>query len=196
MRLTAAVVVALAWPCVSLADAGGSAGEPRVNAVFFVGLKTLEGAWQPVENQLEYGFVSAFGRSDWPVDVAVDFLASSDGGCSYFCLSSPSEGSTREIDLGVRKTWTTGKVLPYLGAGAGILHAKFTVDNGSIFAWSSATGVGFWAGAGLLIRPREHFEFGLDVRYSSAGVDLDFGYGSRRVDAGGIHYGLVMGFGM
>lgn len=210
MKFPAAIVVACVCLCVPARGAPPAPaqegvapkhtrqgdGTTRVNVNLFLGVKTLESAWAPVDDEFETGLVTSFGLANWPVEIALDLLSSHDGGCWYFCFGTPPTGDTVEADAGVRKTWKTGKVLPYAGAGLGLVRAKFNVDQGSIYAHSSDTGVGVWAGVGLLIRPRESFEFGLDVRYTTVNVDLDFGYGRQSVDAGGLHYGLLFGFGM
>lgn len=167
---------------------------------FFLGMKSLASDdWTPTDDQGELGVVMSFGRDDWPVHVAVDALISAD----EETLADPLLGlvtltsTTFEIDVGVRKIWKKGRVLPYLGAGVGIIGAGAEVDAGFASVDASDAAIGFWADGGLFWRLGTRFNIGLDLRWSDAEVDLDFGAGNvaRDVGSGGLHYGLLMGFG-
>jgi len=88
-------------------------------------------------------------------------------------------------------------VFPYLGGGVGIIGAATKVDDGFVNIDAVDAAFGFWADAGLFFRLGSRFNIGLDLRYSTADVDLDFGSGfvARDVNAGGFGYGLLLGFG-
>jgi len=196
MRIVAVTVVLVAAAFTFSPAWAGADG--HVN--FFIGQKSLDdGDWQPIEDQLEFGAVMSFGQDDWPVHIAVDVLASAD----EETLSDPAlgtvtlTGSTVEFAAGVRKIWKKGRVLPYLGAGVGIIAAGSKFDDGFVSVDASDAGFGFWAGGGVFWRLGGHFNIGLDARYSSAEVDLDFGSGvvAQDVSAGGLHYGVLLGFG-
>jgi hypothetical protein len=172
--------------------------KPHGNFNIFLGVKALESGWQQMDDQFEFGGFLTIGRDNWPIDIAVDFLASEHnvGGCGYWdflCTRPETLGRTFEVDAGVRKIWNTGKVLPYVGAGVGFIRAEFRTSGGNIYADSSDLALGWWAETGLLYRPIKILEIGLDVRYSTANVDLHFGYGAQSVDAGGFHFGLLCG---
>ncbi len=197
MKLTVVTVATLAAAALAfspaLADADG-----HVN--FLLGQKSLNsGDWKPLESQIEFGAVMSFGQDDWPVHIAVDVLTSVGEETVY----DPSVGditltaSTFELDAGVRKIWKAGKVRPYLGGGVGIIGAALKVDSGFVSVDAADAGFGLWADTGVFFRLGSHFNIGLDLRYSSADVDLDFGYGAvaQDVNAGGFSYGLLLGFG-
>jgi len=197
MKLTAVTVGILAATALSFSPARADA-DGHVN--FLLGQKSLSsGDWKPLESQIEFGAVMSFGQDDWPVHIAVDVLTSADEETVY----EPSvgditfTGSTFEIDTGVRKIWKAGKVRPYLGGGVGIIGAALKGDGGFVSADAADAGFGLWADTGVFFRLGSHFNIGLDLRYSSADVDLDFGSGvvAQDVNAGGFGYGLLLGFG-
>jgi len=171
--------------------------KPGVDLNFIVGLKRLENAWSPVDDQLELGAAVSIGQDIWPVAVAVDFLYTRYGGQGciwYVCLDKPAKGRTYEVDAGVRKIWEPGRVLPYVGAGIGMIYGSFEITDGTFYPKSSDVVLGAWADMGVLFRPsRKNFEFGVDVRYSTADADIDFGNGPQSVNPGGYSFGLLFG---
>ena len=197
MKLTVVALGVLAAAALTFSPARADA-DGHVN--FFLGQKSLSSDdWKPLEKQIEFGAVMSFGQDDWPVHIAVDVLTSVDQETGY----DPAAGdvtltaSTFELDAGVRKIWKAGKVFPYLGGGVGLIGASTKVDNGFVNVDAVDAAFGFWADAGVFFRLGSHFNIGLDLRYSTADVDLDFGYGyvARDVNAGGFGYGLLLGFG-
>lgn len=197
MKIAAVTVVVLVAAAFAFSPAWADA-DGHVN--FFIGQKSLDSDdWEPIEDQIEFGAVMSFGQEGWPVHIAVDVLFSADEETVFDPLfgNVTLTGSTFEIDAGVRKIWKKGRVLPYLGAGVGIIGAALEVDDGFVSVDGNDAAVGFWAGAGVFWRLGNHFNVGLDARYSSADVDLDFGSGvvARDVSAGGLQYGVLLGFG-
>jgi hypothetical protein len=181
-------VAAFACPPVS-ADFEG-------NVNFFLGAKSLNSSdWSPNDNQVAFGAVMSFGAKDWPVQIAGDVLVSADqttrGGVK-------TTGSTFEFDPGIR--WLIlkkGTVFPYIGGGVGIIGAAVKVENNFVSIDAADATLGFWTDAGVFFRLGSNFNVGLDLRYSSANVDLDFGAGvvQQDVSAGGFSFGFLMGFG-
>ena len=198
MKIAAVTVVVLVAAAFTSSPARAGA-DGHVN--FFIGQKSLDGDdWEPVEDQFEFGAVMSFGQDDWPVHIAVDVLVSADEETVFDPFIGGNvkvTGATFEVAAGVRKIWKKGRVLPYLGAGVGVISAGLEVDDGFVSVDGEDAGFGVWAGGGVFWRLGSHFNLGLDARYSSAEVDLDFGSGivARDVSAGGLHYGLVAGFG-
>jgi hypothetical protein len=197
MKLSAVAVVILAAASLTvppaLADADG-----HVN--FFLGQKSLDSDdWAPIDDQFEFGAVMSFGQESWPVHIAVDVLGSVGQEDVYDDLlgSVTLTGSTFEVDTGVRKIWKKGKTLPYIGAGVSVIGAALELDNGFSSVDANGGGFGFWAGGGVFWRLGTRFNIGLDLRYSAAEVDLDFGSGvvAHDVSAGGLQLGLLLGFG-
>ena len=192
MKIAAITVVGLVLAASAFSPAWAGA-DGHVN--FFIGQKSLDGDdWEPVEDQLEFGAVMSFGQDDWPVHIAVDVLASAG---EEKLGNVTVTGSTFEVAAGVRKIWKKGRVLPYLGAGVGVIGAGVKFDDGFVSVDADDSGFGFWAGGGVFWRLGSHFNIGLDARYSSADVDLDLGAGivAQDISAGGLHYGVLLGFG-
>jgi hypothetical protein len=196
---TAVVTVVVLFAAAFTFSPAWAGADGHVN--FFIGQKSLDGDdWEPVEDQLEFGAVMSFGQDEWPVHIAVDVLASADEETVFDPLGGGNlkvTGSTFEVAAGVRKIWKKGRVLPYIGAGVGVIGAKVEADDGFVSVDGSDSGFGVWAGGGVFWRLGGHFNIGLDVRYSSADVDVDFGQGIvvQDVSAGGLHYGALLGFG-
>ena len=170
------------------------------NVNFFVGQKSLSSSdWEPVEKQGEFGAVMSFGQKTWPVSIAVDVLVSTDDQDAFdpFIGNYTLTGTTYEVDFGVRKVWGKARTRPYIGAGLALLGASAEIESGGASIDGDDSAVGFWADAGIFWRLGSHFNLGLDVRYSDADVDLDFGSGlvATDVGAGGFSYGLLLGFG-
>jgi hypothetical protein len=198
MKTAAVTVVVLVAAAFTFSPAWAGA-DGHVN--FFIGQKSLDGDdWEPIEDQLEFGAVMSFGQDKWPVHIAVDILAAADEETVFDPFGGGNvtvTGSTFEVAAGVRKIWKKGRVLPYIGAGVCVIGAAVELDHGFVSVDGSDSGVGFWAGGGLFWRLGGHFNIGLDARYSSADVDIDFGSGivAQDVSAGGLHYGVLLGFG-
>jgi len=172
------------------------------NVNFFLGQKSLDSDdWQPIEDQLEFGAVMSFGADDWPVRIAADVLTSvEEKDVNGFGGNVTLTGVTFEVDGGVRKIWKSGKnknVLPYLGGGIGVIGGALELDNGFTKIDADDATLGFWADTGVFFRLGSNFNIGVDVRYSTAKVDFDFGAGNiaRDINVGGLHYGMLLGFG-
>jgi opacity protein-like surface antigen len=195
-KLVIGLIVAVCTLTPVLADSDG-----HVN--FFLGFKQLDSDdWEPVDQQGEVGAVMSFGQDDWPVHIAADVLGSADEEETIDPFFGPVTftGSTFEVDAGVRKIWKVGsggKCMPYVGAGLGLIAAAAEIEGNVASVDADDSAVGFWGGAGVFWRLGSRFNIGLDVRYSTADVDLDFGGGlvAEDIAAGGFHYGMLLGFG-
>lgn len=157
------------------------------NMGLLLGSKMLEeDDWAPVEDHAEIGLLLDFGQDHWPVNLAIDFLASAKDDSDYY---ADYDVQTTEINIGVRKAW--GDVLrPYIGGGLALISAKSDVDEWYYSYSEDDNGIGFWINGGLFLTLADFFNLGLDLRYSQAEVTL-FGYD---VEAGGTHAGIVLGF--
>jgi len=163
-----------------------------------------------VDGQTEWGLMVNL-EFDWPVVLAVDILSSSDEntenivtGIQGYDLSFTTEVETLELDVGVRKFWDW-KVEPYIGGGIAYiqLDAKQT-EFGSflgnpfsdVLLDDDDSALGFWVDAGLIYRLGRKFNLGLDIRYSDSSADLTpVGFTeSIKLDSGGTHYGIMLGY--
>jgi hypothetical protein len=167
---------------------------------FFLGQKTLDaGDWDPVDEQGEFGAVMSFGQDDWPVYLAVDFLASLDEGEIFDVLVGEIDvtGSTVELDVGVRKIWGRKSFHPYAGGGLALVNGEIELDSSFGDAKADDDGLGAWLGGGAFWRLGKMFHIGADLRWSSAEIapDIEGTSSSDDIDAGGLHLGLLLGFG-
>jgi hypothetical protein len=166
------------------------------NVNFLLGAKSLNSSdWSPNDNQVAFGAVMSFGEKDWPVHIAGDVLFSFDETTSG---GVETTGVTFEFDPGIR--WLIlkkGTVFPYIGGGVGIIGAAAKVEETFVSVDAADATLGFWTDAGVFFRLGSNFNVGLDLRYSTAEVDLDFGAGvvAQDVNAGGFTVGVLMGFG-
>ena len=162
------------------------ASEWSGNLNFFLGGKTLdENDWSPVEQQGEFGILVDYKKQDWPVSIAIDLLGSSDD--STFA-GFKVEGKTSELDFGVRKVWEFAgqPIHPFVGGGLGLIGAEYQVGPLS----DSDTSLGVWLNGGVYWTIGEHFNLGLEARYSQAEVTMFNVNG----EAGGSHGGLLLGY--
>ena len=159
------------------------------NVNFLLGVKALESnEWAPVEDHAAFGVLVDFRKHEWPVSIAIDFLGSyseqTEFGIKY-------EGSTSEIDVGVRKIWEVSgtPMHPYIGGGIAFINGEF---KGTALTSRSENdnGTGVWLNGGIYWTLGQSFNLGFDVRYSSADVTL-FGI---EADAGGSYAGLLLGY--
>ena len=169
------------------------------NVSVFLGYKNLnEDDWKPVDDQAEIGFLLDFRPKNWPVNIAIDYLDSS----RYKLQDIPSpitsvDGSTREINIGIRKIFEISPTVhPYIGGGVAYIHGEFEINQFSVSTSSDDdAGTGIWVDAGVYwfidrFWNLGWWHLGVDLRYSKAEITL-FG---TDVEAGGFHAGLLAGF--
>jgi len=167
------------------------------NFNLFVGqLWLTTGDWAPVDEQPELGLMLAFGEERAPIHFALDVFASRtsvDGSASAGTVRV--EGSSREIAIGVRKVWDETVTRPHLGAGATTIHASETLDGPFGIDVNEDRAYGAWVDLGVTWRLASHLNLGLEARYSYALATLGAGSSGHDVNAGGIHLGLLIGYG-
>ena len=154
------------------------------NVSLLYGNKKLDDiAWQPVENQQEFGLMLDFQISDLPVNIAIDYLKSDDTGVLE---GATYKGETDELHLGLRQYINEGETLvPYIGGGVAFIEGEYS-GNGR---FDTDVDAGFWVGVGLNWMLGQHFHVGIDMRLSSADLTLY----ERQVDGGGAHYAITTG---
>jgi hypothetical protein len=164
---------------------------------FLIGQKSLSDSdAEPFDEGLGFGAMMSFGRTDWPIHIAVDVLGYGD---TEEAFGADWTGATFEVAVGVRKIWTVGNTRPYIGGGIGVVGAAVEIDGNGSFLDDQGDGNGFgpWAGGGVFWRLGERFNLGVDVRWNKAEIDLDYDSGGtvEDVNVGGLAYGLTVGFG-
>ena len=155
------------------------------NVNFFLGAKVLdEDDWEPAEEQDEFGIEVDFKQRNWPVSIAIDFLYGSGDGTIY---GVKCESETTELNIGIRNIWDQSPhVRPFIGVGIAFISAEASVP------WYSVddSSVGIWFGGGVYWTLGESFNIGLEAKYSTAEVTFN----GFDVEAGGRHFGMLIGF--
>jgi opacity protein-like surface antigen len=165
-----------------------------------------EGVKLELDTQRQAGLDIDFGKKSWPVYIALGYLSSSaDDSISeeiaiddmIIPVKTKMEGSTKEIRLGVKKIWEpTSAIRPYIGGGLAMINAegKITASAEGISSGISADdqAVGFYVNGGVYWTIADHFNLGVDVGYSKAKVTFD--ELESDMEAGGVHYGLMLGY--
>ncbi len=159
----------------------------------FFGAKEMDSFWRPADEHIELGLQADFRRADWPVNIAIDILRSSDESSgSVFGMPYDLEVTTTEFNFGVRKIWDFDREIhPFIGGGLSFIHLEADIDykfGGS--RSDSELGVGAWVGGGAYVRLMENFNLGFETKFSDAKVDF-FGHD---VNAGGLHFGVIAGY--
>ncbi len=151
----------------------------------FLGSKTLdEDDWTPVEEQIEFGIEFDFRRGNWPISIVIEYFNAADDANLW---SMEIESKTSELNVGVRKTWNHFQYIhPFIDGGVSFINGEFKALGMS----DDDSSGGAWIGGGIYWTLDEHLNIGLEVKGSSADVNL-FGVD---VDAGGGHYGLLVGY--
>ena len=155
--------------------------------------------WKPADSQTGWGALTATAWEGWPLHIAADVFETEDEGDFEVPFVGPAhrEGSSREIALGIRKFWGGNRAIGYAGTGLAMINVEsvYTDASGSRRAEEDAAGP--WLGGGVLWRFGKRFEVGVDLRWSNASADLDYGNGVKdsAVEVGGFHAGLMFGLG-
>jgi len=155
---------------------------------FFLGQKQLEGEFDPIQEQPEFGAQITVGPRDWPVKIAIDILASSD---DDRVAGVEIEASTSEIDVGARRIWIKGKARPFFGGGLALVNAELQTAVPPFVIEDDDSGVGLWISGGAFWRIGARFNVGVEARISRAEVKF-FG---RDTEVGGEHFGVLLGWG-
>jgi opacity protein-like surface antigen len=169
---------------------GAHATQWTGNVNFFLGQKSLDSDdWSPLDEQGEFGVLVDFRNKNWPVSIALDFLGSAD---DTSVSGIKLDAMTSEFNAGVRKIWEVqgSSVKPYLGGGIAFIRAEAEGAAFPVVVTEDDNGTGIWLNGGVYWTLGQHFNLGLDLRYSQADVTL-FGVDAK---AGGSHVGLLLGY--
>ena len=149
------------------------------NANFILGTKTLDdNDWAPFDEQVAFGVLVDFKQQSWPISIAIDLLGSLD---EETVLGVDTEASTTEFDIGIRKIWEVSgsSIRPFIGGGLALVNAEIKATN-VVTASIDDDGTGIWLNGGVYWTLGQHFNLGLQARYSKAevqflGVDIEAG---------------------
>jgi hypothetical protein len=182
------------------------AGPGYVN--FLIGQKVFDSDdWDPIDKQTAWGVDGVFGPSTWPVHIET-FITKASKSKDATGEMSPGvpftyhiEADSWEFGAGVNKTWMRKRIYPYLGAGAVYAKVDMTAKQAGTSLSDDANGFGFWGGGGAFYRLGTRFNLGGAVRYSTASVDFNafdtgnVSFGGADVQAGGLTFGVLLGWG-
>ena len=164
-----------------------SAAHASVGAVHvFVGQKLLdEDDWNPIDSQFEVGVDASLGDDDWPVWINLGLFHASDE--EELNAVEDVEGTTTEFSLGINKTWTRHQFRPFVAGGLAFVNSDYEIrdDNDVVFE-DDDSGTGLYAQGGGYWRVGSSFNIGGMLRYSVFSDDFE---------GGGLHVGLIAGFG-
>jgi hypothetical protein len=187
----------------------------ETNLNFVLGAKLLDpDDWPVGDNQGSIAFLSTFGPSSWPVQVAIDVLGSGSGSTAVFYPEPGVEvrgneliHSTFELGVGVRKIWRTSNARPFVGGGLAVIWGQqemefiplpdFDIDGHELYTFPPLVlseddeAPGVWIDGGIFWRLGTRFNIGLEARYSRA----ELSFRAREVQAGGFNLGLILGWG-
>lgn len=168
----------------------------NINA--FLGMKYLDkDDWEPIEDQAEIGVAVDFKKQGWPVSIAIGYLYSR--GDETVLIFDPFlgnvlfdfEAETSELSFGIKKIWDHfAHVRPFLGGGIALIRADVKGRALGVTVSDDDNTIGIWIGGGVYWTLAEHFNIGLDLRWSKAEV-TSFGVD---IEAGGAHVGLLVGY--
>lgn len=193
----------------------GTAARAETNLNFVLGSKLLDSNdWPVADNQGSIAFLSTFGSSSWPVQVAIDILGSASGSTAVLYPEPGVEirgndlvDSTFELGVGVRKIWRAGRARPFVGGGLAVIWGQQEVEflppppadgEGNehvpfppLVLSEDDEAPGVWIDGGIFWRLGRMFNIGLEARYSRA----ELSFAVREVEAGGFNLGLILGWG-
>lgn len=153
----------------------------------FIGKKSIDdSAWKPFEEQLELGVVLDFKPASWPVSIVAGLYGSSDA--HNYDQDNETHGFTGEWILGLRQTWSIRgtNLHPYYGMGAAYITGEIEDSIGT----QKDSAIGYWVGTGINWTIAQHFDVGIEGRYSQAEIEFSDG----DVEAGGTHLGFTLGY--
>ena len=154
------------------------------NINVFLGTKFVEDFWIPVDEQAEVGFEFDIRKQSWPVNLAVDYMHAED---DYSLVFFGIESESSELNIGVRKIWDPFlHVRPFIGGGVSLINAEYR----TFFVSDSDSNAGIWIGGGVYWTLGKHFNIGLEMKLSTADVDIFI----SDVDGGGTHFGALVGY--
>ncbi|TWI74422.1 hypothetical protein LZ24_01028 [Desulfobotulus alkaliphilus] len=99
---------------------------------------------------------------------------------------------TQELRMGVKKIWEPGShVRPFIGGGVALFRAELEAEASNGMKHSEDdTGYGIWLSGGVYWTLGSSFNIGFELGGSSGKVTV----GNEDIDAGGGHFGLLLGY--
>lgn len=168
------------------------------------GAKRLDkGDWRPNHTQPEGSFHIDWGRDNWPVNIAFDWLSAEDNEVRFLRINGGElvpvelEGATQELHVGIRKIWDRFyRFRPFVGIGPAYVQGRqepFSLRRGIFVDFegpNSDWGWGAWGEAGAYWTFNRAFNAGVRGMYSWAELNML----NTTIQAGGWHAGLIVGY--
>jgi hypothetical protein len=154
----------------------------------FIGAKYLDhNDWEPVDVQGAFGVIFDTAPRAWPISLAVNTIFSG----AHDDDVIDTDGSTSELQLGVKKIWNLpGLTRLFLAGGPDIVTAYTEIHTRSGHRDDRDTGVGLWLSSGAYWEIGRHINLGFMITASGAEVTL---FNEDR-NAGGLFIGILSGF--
>jgi len=147
--------------------------------------------WGDQDNHGAIGLISDFHIASAPFSLAVDLIGSGD---EDDLADRKNEVYSAAAHIGVRQVFDDAVSVfkPYVGAGIALINVEMrTKDKQTgLSRVEDDSGTGFWVGAGSYVEITDHFQVGLDLRYSDAEVRV---FDSKR-QAGGLQTSASAGY--
>ena len=159
------------------------------NVNFLLGTKNLDSDdWAPFDEQAAFGVLIDFKGQNWPISMAIDILGSLD---KETISGIEFEASTSEFDIGIRKIWEVygSSIRPFIGGGIAFINGELKATNVGPVTFDD-DGTGFWINGGVYWTLGQHFNIGLQARYSRAEITI-LGIDG---EAGGTHAAVMLGY--
>ena len=154
-----------------------------------IGMKKLDSDdWGDFDKQFMFGMRFDFQTKKFPVSYVFDIAMSTH--------EKKEEGltlsaSTYEFNTGLRKYFFTnqGKVIPYFGAGVGLMLGELMISDGFEKDSVRDSGLNLWADIGIKFKFHEKITFGFDYKFSKAKIELF----DTDIEAGGSTFAFLFG---
>ena len=159
------------------------------NVNFLLGTKSLDSNdWGSLDEQAAFGILVDFKQKNWPISMAIDLLGSYD---EETISGTKFEGSTSEFDIGIRKIWEVSgsSIRPFIGGGIAFIRGEIKASAFNTVTFDD-NGTGIWLNGGVYWTLGQHFNLGLQARYSQAEITI-LGVDG---EAGGTHAGIMLGY--
>ena len=159
------------------------------NVNFLLGTKSLDNKdWAPFDEQAAFGVLVDFKQKSWPISMAIDILGSYD---EETALGIKTEATTSEFDIGIRKIWEVSgsSIRPFIGGGIAFVRGEIKTST-LISASVDDIGTGIWLNGGVYWTLGQHFNLGLQARYTKAEIT----FVNTDIEAGGTHAALMLGY--
>lgn len=184
-KLSIALAVTFSAAALALAEANDSI----VTTKAYFGGKTIDdSAWRAQNGHGSIGVLTDVHTGFYGVRVAVDLFGSG----SEATTTSQVKGTyTAEAQLGLRRYFELQHpIQPYLGGGVNLAYATQTNNDGTGATEEEDMDTGVWLNGGVDVLITDQITLGVDLRYSTANVELY----NQAVELNALSTGVSLGY--